>query len=87
MSEKRFVLNKCEDCPYIEVEEYTPNVGFPFVKVFLHCTKTDLYVRGFKSYQNKDGNNNIQLQKLFQYCPLSSSKREFLKWDTGIRSD
>ena len=64
MSKERFVLNKCEDCPYIEVEEYTPNVGFPFVKVFLHCTKTDLYV-----------------------CPLSSSKREFLKWDTGIRSD
>ena len=62
MSKERFVLNKCEDCPYIEVEEYTPNVGFPFVKVFLHCTKTDLYV-------------------------LSSSKREFLKWDTGIRSD
>ena len=44
MSKERFVLNKCEDCPYIEVEEYTPNVGFPFVKVFLHCTKTDLYV-------------------------------------------
>ena len=82
MSEKRFVINKCEDCHYMEVEEYTPNVGFPFVKVFLHCIKTDLYVRGFKCYQNKDGNNNIQLQKLFQYCPLSSSEREFLKWDT-----
>lgn len=87
MSKERFVLNKCEDCPYIEVEEYIPNVGFSFVKVFLHCTKTDLYVRGFKSYQNKDGNNNIQLQKLFQYCPLSSSEREFLKWDIEIRSD
>lgn len=50
MSNKRFVINKCEDCPYMEVEEYTPNVGFPFLKVFLHCIKTDLYVRGFKCY-------------------------------------
>ena len=87
MSSKRFVINKCEDCPHMEVEEYTANIGFPFVKIFLHCTKTDLYVKGFKNYQNKDGSNNIQLQKLFQYCPLSLSEREFLKWQREIRSD
>lgn len=87
MSNKRFVMNNCEDCPYIEFEEYTSNVEFPFVKAFFHCTKTDLYVRGFLSYQNKDGKNNIQLQKLFQYCPMSSFEREFLEWHTEIRSD
>ena len=87
MSSKRFVINKCEDCPHMEVEEYTANIGFPFVKIFLHCIKTDLYVKSFKNYQNKDGSNNIQLQKLFQYCPLSSSEREVLKWQKEIRSD
>lgn len=87
MNKKIVLQDKCKDCIYLEFEEYTPNVGFPFVKAFFHCTKTDLYVRGFLSYQNKDGKNNISLQKLFQYCPMSSSEREFLEWHTEIRSD
>ena len=73
MSSKRFVINKCEDCPHMEVEEYTANIGFPFVKIFLHYIKTDLYVKGFKNYQNKDGSNNIQLQK-------SIRTQRFMSW-------
>lgn len=81
---KKILLNSCEDCPHMKIEEYTSSIGVKLPRIFFKCNKTDLYVRGFKIYQNKDRRNTNQFKKLFQYCPLHFSEREFLKWEIDI---